>query len=108
MPKTQAARSTKAVNAIPSVLLQLHRPDPGNCPSSVETRLTRRQGAALKALYGGLYMNAECEVYNSKGKQPVGDFANTVRWLLDRVADEYEKCEGHELESLFNHRGELT
>lgn len=79
------------------ITFPIARPDPGHCPRYVNTELTRRQGAALKAILAACYTREECEVRNARGSQPVSNYGNCVRWLLDRVADAHEEATGEKL-----------
>ncbi|TWT35331.1 hypothetical protein KOR34_02210 [Posidoniimonas corsicana] len=79
------------------ITFPLARPDDGFAPRKISTDLTRRQGAALKAILTACYLNEECEVYSARGRKPVDGYGNAVRWLLDRVADAHEQATGEKL-----------
>lgn len=74
-------------------------PAPGYCPDQINTRLSRRQGAALKALFcrlSGEYAKCEMEGMTNSGKI-VEAYPHALRWLLDRVADSLEESTGEQL-----------
>ena len=75
------------------------QPDAGHCPRAINTRLTRRQGAALKAVFCQLrddHATCEMEGMSDRGKV-IEEYSHAVRWLLDRVADDWEQADGGKL-----------
>ena len=99
---TESSEDCVQVEQMSSILVPIAIPDSGYCPKAVTTGLSRRQGAALKPLMCGLIRdNAKCEMegFSERGKA-VEAYGHVVRWILDRVADEWEKKHKMELSKL--------
>ena len=87
---------------------QVVPPESGHCPRMVETRLSRRQGAALKMLHTNWQRKETCEMEGrADEKKSVEEFPHCIRRLLDLVADDYEATTGDILKDRFNEEGRL-
>lgn len=63
-------------------------PAAGHVPINVQTKLTRRQGAALKALRESLDSGAmRCEMGGVPSGRVVQQDGHVIRYLLDQVAN---------------------
>lgn len=70
-------------------------PEGGRVPSAAYTKLTRRQGAALKALRCSLDEAAErCEMNGVPNGRVVQQDGHVIRYLLDRAADAMDELFG--------------
>lgn len=81
------------------ISIPIGQPAPGYCPKAINSRLSRRQGAALKSVLSALQKeHATCEMEGMGGRgKVVEDYPHAMRWLLDRVADNWEESTGKKL-----------
>ena len=88
-----------SVEAVPSVIIPVADPAEGHVPRTINTRLTRRQGAILKAMLCAVREErGTCEMEGLSGREKfVEEYAHVVRWLLDKSADAWESETGRKL-----------
>ena len=99
-PKPKPKPKAKPKPTTGTIEIPIVEPAGGYCPSSVKTKLTNRQGRALKMLHTELYCKAECGVNGLSKTKPVDGFDNVVRWMLDQVANSWEEATGKKLEEV--------
>ena len=100
MVSTVKSKRAAVEKASATVAIPFAPPASGYCSTRIETRLTARQAAALKAVLTRLRDAGEfCDfggVSDPRGKR-VEETPHAVRYMLDRVADAFESQTGADL-----------